>query len=105
MADRERVIKALKYCISQEGRESCDGCEYKDQYRKIHGCQIDSDALKLLENSTQVIRCKDCKYFSVKDHWQGMILGASDCPTCMRWAGGNCKTVPEGYCFLAERRE
>ena len=56
-----------------------------------------------------VIRCKDCKYYTVKDHWYDKsiipVLGTSDCPTCMKWGSGDgCMTRPNGYCFLAEKK-
>ena len=47
-------------------------------------------------------------YFEIKDFWGELngipVLGASDQPTCTKWGGGDCKTSPDGYCFLAERR-
>ena len=55
-----------------------------------------------------LIRCKDCKHFEIKDHWADFggvpILATSDCPTCNKWADG-CMTKPDGYCFMAERRD
>ena len=54
-----------------------------------------------------VIRCRDCKYFEVKDHWAdfGKVpILVSDVPTCHKWGDGECKTSPDGYCFLGERR-
>lgn len=56
----------------------------------------------------QIVRCKDCKHFEIKDHWANFggvpILATSDCPTCNKWADG-CMTKPDGYCFMAERRD
>ena len=53
----------------------------------------------------EVARCKDCKYFEIKDWWgefNGVpVLAASDCPTCNKWADG-CMTNPDGFCYLAE---
>ena len=55
-----------------------------------------------------VVRCRDCKYFEVKDQWGNFggvpILAASNVPTCNRWSDG-CITSPDGYCYLAERRD
>lgn len=67
------------------------------------------DALELLkEQGPEIVRCEDCKYFEIKDFWgefNGIpVLGASDQPTCTKWGDGDCKTSPDGYCFLAERR-
>jgi len=57
-----------------------------------------------------VVRCKDCKHFSFKEYWADIghgakILATDHCPTCDKWADGGCKTDPEGYCFLAERKD
>ena len=55
-----------------------------------------------------VVRCKNCKHFEIKDHWGNFggvpILAASNVPTCNRWSDG-CKTSPDGFCYLAERRD
>ena len=55
-----------------------------------------------------VVRCRDCKHFEIKDHWGNFggvpILAASNVPTCNRWSDG-CKTSPDGFCYLAERRD
>lgn len=55
-----------------------------------------------------VVRCMDCKYYKVKDHWVNFggvqILAASDVPTCYKWGDG-CMTKPDGYCFMGERRD
>lgn len=57
----------------------------------------------------KVIRCRDCRHFSVKDHWGNVngvpILCASDMPTCDAWANTECMVDPDGYCFLGERKE
>ena len=63
--------------------------------------------LELLDEQPQIVQCKDCKYFEVKDWWGNFdgfpVLATSDCPTCNKWADG-CMTNPEGYCFLAEQK-
>ena len=56
-----------------------------------------------------VVRCRDCKYFEVKDHlvdfWGKASALLNDVPTCHMWGDGECKTSPDGYCFLGERRD
>lgn len=71
--------------------------------------RYENEYLQLLPDKMQeLIRCKDCKHFEIKDHWADFngvpILATSDCPTCNKWADG-CKTKPDGYCFMAERRD
>lgn len=58
----------------------------------------------------KIIRCRNCKYYTVKDYWYDKspipILATSDCPTCTKWGSGSgCMTNPDGYCFLAERKD
>ena len=59
-------------------------------------------------DAVQVIRCRDCKHYEVKDYWGNFggvpVLAASDVPTCHKWSDG-CVTEPNGYCFMVERRD
>lgn len=52
-----------------------------------------------------LIRCKDCKHFET-DHFENVngipLIVAHE--ICVRWGDG-CKTSPDGYCFMAERKE
>ena len=52
----------------------------------------------------ELIRCRDCRYFEL-NHWENAggipLIVAHE--ICSRWGDG-CKTSPDGYCFLAERR-
>ena len=60
-------------------------------------------------DAAPVVRCRDCKHYEIKDLWgyfKNMpILAASDVPTCHKWGDGECKTSPDGYCFLGEWRD
>jgi len=60
------------------------------------------------QRALDVIRCRDCKFFEVRDWWGEMngvpLLAASDMPSCMRWGDG-CMTKEDGYCFLAQRKD
>lgn len=67
-------------------------------------------AREIIEDApTGVVTCLDCKYFAIKDYWGDFnghpILATSDAPTCTKWGTGDCLTRPNGFCFLAERRE
>ena len=56
-------------------------------------------------DAVPVIRCKDCKYYET-DHFENFngipLIVAHE--ICMRWGDG-CNTSPDGYCFMAERKE
>lgn len=97
-------------------------------YKAVHKIGVDIDKDKLVQALTQdkeryveayrngykareadIIHCRDCKYFVIKEHWAEItggikILCADNCPTCTKWANG-CMTKPDGYCFLAEKEE
>lgn len=81
--DKEELLKALQYD--------------REQYQKGYKDRDD-----------QLVRCKDCKHFEIKDWWGDFngvpILASSDCPTCNKWGDG-CMTKPDGYCFMAERKD
>ena len=61
-----------------------------------------------LKSSRELVMCKNCKYYEVKDLWGNFggvsVLAASDVPTCHKWSDG-CMTEPDGYCFMGERRD
>ena len=68
MADREKVIKALDICTSKPCY--CTDCPYKVN------CSLDSqeameDALALLKEQPQIVRCKDCIFAFYKE---GLVL-------------------------------
>ena len=55
-------------------------------------------------DAVEVVRCKDCIYFEL-DHWvnvngQPLIVAHE---ICAAWGGG-CKTKPDGYCNMGERK-
>ena len=56
-------------------------------------------------DAVPVCLCKDCLRFE-RNHWETvngipLIVGHN---ICNGWGGG-CQTDPEGYCFMAERKE
>lgn len=57
----------------------------------------------------ELVKCKNCKHYEVTDVWvefqKTPILGASDQPTCRMWGEGDCKTDPDGWCFLGEAKD
>ena len=61
MADIEKVIKGLEYCIADE---YCDECPYTDDCFEIddkpYGEKLLRDVLELLKEQPKIVRCKDC---------------------------------------------
>ena len=53
----------------------------------------------------KIIRCRDCRHFET-DVWtrvNGIPLIVAH-EMCMKWGQG-CRTSPDGFCFMAERKE
>ena len=110
MADIGKVIKELEALDKAMHDNQCYVCshEFIEVTEKFGTCII-ADALELLKDQPQIVRCKDCKHFEYKEWWADIghgakILATDHCPTCNKWGRG-CKTEPEGYCFLAERKD
>lgn len=55
MIDREKVIKGLECCKSVE--EYCVNCPYNEE---VCTTTLSADALALLKEQTEIVRCKDC---------------------------------------------
>ncbi len=92
----------IRFCY-EIGEAPCRACDIGDTIDYF----LDEDISPTID-AVPVVRCKDCKHFSFKEHWADIghgakILCADHCPTCDKWADGGCKTDPEGFCFLAER--
>ena len=108
MIDREKVIGAFNRCFCTEN-VTCPGC-YLNGPGFGYECRraLCRDVLELLKEQESVVRCKDCKHYSVEDHYGNFhgyeILAASDVPTCHRWGNDAVMVKPDGYCFLGERR-
>ena len=85
MADREKVIKGLRFCFNEAlGILSCDGCVYSDRRTVKNGvthCYLGDDAIALLEEqeAKQIVR-KQCK----KEYEDGSIDYFAEwyCPHC-----------------------
>ena len=93
--------KGDKEVTEEESRERTRS-NYAAQMEML-GCDASGNPLDMVH----VVRCRDCKYFEVKDCWAdfGKVpILVSDVPTCHKWGDGECKTSPDGYCFLGERR-
>lgn len=85
-----------------------DQCDYMKET-----CDADCEMIAYITSAptvdaVPVVRCKDCKYYCVKDFWADFrgvpILAASDVPTCNKWANTESKVDPDGFCFLAEKK-
>ena len=99
MPDREKVIKGLEICVNMvPGKYDCYKCPYE-----IDGsdCEINStnDAIALLKEQPEIVRCKDCK------HWSAERI--NDYNKCKRWINvgvNNFATMGDWFCADGERR-
>lgn len=81
---------------------------YSDDARSVAEILYDIGYRKQSENTVEVIRCKDCRYFGSKDDnfYLRQCEGCGDinepCGFCAMF--GFC-TNKNGYCYKGERRE
>ena len=61
MADREKIIKGLEICYCPPAK--CEDCPYYDLPDE-QSCNdvLCLDALALLKEQPEIVRCKDCTY-------------------------------------------
>ena len=95
MPDREKVIRGLK-CIKGD-LVLCVDCEYSDD--NGHGgyhCKAfcANDAIALLKEQPEIVRCKDCKY------WHETIYDTPKWMPCM-----SVQTSGNWFCADGERKE
>ena len=95
MEDREKVFAALERCktcdtsllASDDGKKAYIDCEYTTGLY----CRQDrviADAIELLKEQPQVVRCKDCKK---RDSWE-----------CWQYFFGRIKIPDDWYCADGE---
>ena len=62
MPDREKVIKGIRKCLSHKPCSEND-CPYENECAVEHlNDPLIRDALALLKDQPQIVRCKDCKF-------------------------------------------
>ena len=94
MPDREKVIKGLKFCC---GTGMCfDGCPYHEVSQNIDECtsQLALEALELLKEQPEIVRCRDCKH---SEHWYG------DKQRCFLWDENGIDVFEDGFCSYGKR--
>lgn len=79
---------------------SCNG-NYK-QFTKMLLEKIENAPDK---RSTPIIHCKNCKYYKLEKMYIIQGIPCFGYEVCTRWGVEGCHTAPNGYCFLAERKE
>ena len=66
MPDREKVIKGMQQCLAYgDEYDKCMDCPYLQEVDCIRGMK--KDALALLKEQPEIIRCKDCKHRGISE--------------------------------------
>jgi len=68
MTDREKVTKGLRCCMNstvEDPFHMCQECPYNEVSVAVQDCRalLSAEALELLNNQQEVIRCKDCMHY------------------------------------------
>ena len=61
--DKEKVKKGLE-CCSFLKANTCRECPYWNVYGSSECAQMAKDALELLKEQEEIVRCKDCTYLN-----------------------------------------
>ena len=94
MTDREKVIKGLEYCMKNQHCSDCESCAYGGVTSVICNSLI-KDALELLKEQSQIVRCKDCKHRDPEDK-------KCDCGHGIRW---QLPREDDWFCADGKRKE
>ena len=96
MADREKVVRGLQCCIDSTRSNCPHDCPYLNEC--INGQFYEPlyrDALELLKEQPDIVRCGDCKYYREGFCYNPNTFDAEK--TC-----GNA--TPDWYCADGKRR-
>jgi hypothetical protein len=106
MTDYSELVKALR-CCTQNPPETCVGCTYNigNNECAVRGmmCDAASAIEALLSKRVEIVRCRECKYWSEVDTSDGLRYGQCDRPdSAIR---GTCFIRESWFCADGERRE
>lgn len=83
MADREKVIEGLENCkdIHRAGRwaQGCAFCGYADKRQPDCFLALMDDAIALLKEQPEIVRCKDCKHWDSEERNCNIKIGWLAC--------------------------
>jgi hypothetical protein len=98
MPDREKVIKAIETHISTDDSVGCDDCTYENDGWCM--TRVMTDALALLKEQPEIIRCKDCK------HRTKRVCNNLEFYECehLRYQQTKCGVTDDWFCADGERR-
>ena len=75
MANLEKVIQGLNALYDSMHKHQCYACSYEFiETANEFGTNIIADAIEILEEQPEVVRCKDCKWFHQAFKSEGRCL-------------------------------
>ena len=96
MADRDKVIKGLEYCIKSE---DCRGCIYWEEIGLHEGCPLNSDVLELLKEQEAI---KQTYHVMMNQDYENPVeVTRYDwlCPTCKSLLCRDIDVIDDNYHF------
>lgn len=101
MTDREKVMRGLMHHSVEEIPITCDNCPYDDD-EPYCSQRLAADALALLKEKEEIVKCEDCIYFEKP----GATGTGVDSPIgwCKR-AGAGCGHSTVFFCAGGMRKE
>ena len=94
LIDADALIVEIKTCLWDW--ESVNGIKAKTV---LNQTITDIGNMPTID-AVQIVRCEDCKYFHYSKPHGILIMNL----VCDKWGKG-CRTVPDGYCFMGERKD
>lgn len=86
MTDRKKVLKGLECCIASWCEACAKDCPYRETCYKTEPMNVMKpvmvDALELLKEQPQIVRCKDCKHRPTYPEAYGANVNGEWCYWC-----------------------
>ena len=94
MPDREKVIKGLETCsdVYYGADGACSSCPYSQTNGDRCLAELVHDAIAMLNEQPEIVRCKDCKHWDSEEH---------DCNIKIGWFACGA----DWFCADGERRD
>lgn len=103
--DRMLLVKESAKTLMHSVGNSVSAKAFRNAGRFIQNA-IDGEAPefeKIPSAESEIIRCKDCKYFEYDHLYIVRGIPVIGHLVCNKWGDG-CRTDENGFCFMAERR-
>lgn len=112
---RQAAIDAVRHAWAK----GLEPSQYIEDLPSVHPAYTDAEIQKMQDMEqaeiekafdlgredarSEIIRCKDCKYFEYDHPYVVFDVPVIGHLVCNKWGGG-CRTDENGFCFMGERR-